>query len=151
MPEDVHERYLEIRTVPEQQVITVIEIVSPSNKLSREGREQYESKRLKVLGSLTHLVEIDLLRAGQPLPMKVPSRNDYRILVSRSQHRPSVEPYRPPPPAATPPKLSSLSDSAEKQAIRALQEGTCNQTSCSLIGNTYNTVSSSQSVVTETC
>jgi hypothetical protein len=93
MPEEVHERYLEIRTVPEQQVITVIEIVSPANKLSREGREQYENKRLKVLGSLTPLVEMDLLRMGQPLPMKVASHNDYRILVSRSQHRPRADLY----------------------------------------------------------
>ena len=38
LPEEVTERYLEIRTVPEQQVITVIEILSPSNKLTREGR-----------------------------------------------------------------------------------------------------------------
>jgi hypothetical protein len=48
LPEEVTERFLEIRTVPEQQVITVIEILSPSNKLTREGRAQYESKRLKV-------------------------------------------------------------------------------------------------------
>src|SRR5205823_713615 len=93
MPEEVHERYLEIRTVPEQQMITVIEIVSPANKLSREGREQYENKRLKVLGSLTHLVEMDLLRIGQSLPMKVAIHNDYRILVSRSQYRPQADLY----------------------------------------------------------
>ena len=47
LPEEVTERYLEIRTVPEQQVITVLEILSPSNKLAREGRTQYEGKRLK--------------------------------------------------------------------------------------------------------
>jgi hypothetical protein len=93
MPEEVQERYLEIRTVPDQQVITVIEILSPSNKLSREGRERYESKRLKVLGSRTHLVEIDLLRSGQPFPMKTPGTNAYRLLVSRSQHRPRADIY----------------------------------------------------------
>lgn len=93
MPEEVQERYLEIRTVPDQQVITVLEILSPSNKLSREGREQYESKRLKVLGSRTHLVEIDLLRSGQPFPMKTPGNNAYRLLVSRSQHRPRADIY----------------------------------------------------------
>src|SRR5262249_15532787 len=81
LPEDVTERYLEIRTVPEQQVITVIEILSPSNKLTRDGRAQYEGKRLKVLGSSTHLVEIDLLRSGHPFPMKAPGHNDYRIVI----------------------------------------------------------------------
>jgi hypothetical protein len=93
LPEEVTERYLEIRTIPEQQVITVIEILSPSNKLTREGRAQYEVKRLKVLGSATHLVEIDLLRAGLPFPMKAPGHNDYRIIISRSQHRPRADIY----------------------------------------------------------
>jgi len=92
-PEEVTERYLEIRTVPEQQVITVLEILSPSNKLAREGRAQYEGKRLKVLGSWTHLVEIDLLRAGQPFPMKAPGHNAYRIILSRSQYRPRADIY----------------------------------------------------------
>jgi len=93
LPEEVTERYLEIRAVPEQQVITVIEILSPSNKLTREGRAQYEGKRLKVLGSSTHLVEIGLLRAGHPFPMKAPGHNDYRIVISRSQHRPRADIY----------------------------------------------------------
>ena len=93
LPEEVTERYLEIRTVPEQQVITVIEILSPSNKLTREGRAQYEGKRLKVLGSSTHLVEIDLLRSGHPFPMKAPGFNDYRVVISRSQHRPRADIY----------------------------------------------------------
>jgi hypothetical protein len=93
LPEEVTERYLEIRTVPEQQVITVVEILSPSNKLTREGRAQYEGKRLKVLGSATHLVEIDLLRSGHPFPMKAPGHNDYRIVNSRSQHRPRADIY----------------------------------------------------------
>jgi hypothetical protein len=93
LPEEVTDRYLEIRTVPAQQVITVIEILSPSNKLTREGRAQYEGKRLKVLGSATHLIEIDLLRAGHPFPMKAPGSNDYRIVISRSQHRPRADIY----------------------------------------------------------
>jgi len=93
LPEEVTDRYLEIRTVPEQQVITVIEILSPSDKLTREGRAQYEGKRLKVLGSSTHLVEIDLLRSGHPFPMKAPGYNDYRIVISRSQHRPRADIY----------------------------------------------------------
>lgn len=93
MPEEVRERYLEIRTVPDRQVVTVIEILSPSNKLPGDGRAQYESKRLKVLGSGTNLVEIDLVRAGQPLPMKAPAAGDYRIVVSRSARRPSADVY----------------------------------------------------------
>jgi hypothetical protein len=93
LPEEVKERYLEIRTIPDQQVVTVIEILSPTNKTTREGREIYEKKRLKVLGSLTHLVEIDLVRAGQPFAMKAPRQSDYRLVVSRSQGRPYADVY----------------------------------------------------------
>lgn len=93
MAEEVKERYLEIRALPDQEVITVIEILSPTNKVTREGRKLYEEKRLKVLGSLTHLVEIDLLRGGQPFPMKAPRQSDYRLLVSRSGRRPYADVY----------------------------------------------------------
>lgn len=93
LPEEVKHRYLEVRDVTTSEVVTVIEILSPSNKIGREGREKYEQKRLKTLGSLTNLVEIDLLRAGQPLPMKAPAQSDYRIVVSRSQQRPWADVY----------------------------------------------------------
>ena len=96
MAEEVIERYLEIREVTTGDVITVIEILSHSNKSSRQGREQYERKRLTVLASLTNLVEVDLLRAGDPMPMRVAGNGhagDYRIVVSRSQHRPRADVY----------------------------------------------------------
>jgi len=93
MPEEVHERFLEIRTVGTREVVTIIEILSPSNKLSKDGRAQYERKRLQVLASLTNLVEIDLLRAGEPFAMQAPRRTDYRIVVSRSVQRPRAELY----------------------------------------------------------
>lgn len=93
MPEEIIERYLEVRDVVTQEVITVIEVLSPTNKSAPEGRRQYEQKRLKVLASLTHLVEIDLLRSGEPLAMTVPGQNDYRIVVSRSWQRPQADIY----------------------------------------------------------
>jgi hypothetical protein len=89
MPEEVTERYLEIREIATGKVITVIEILSPKNKRTGIGRDTYLKKRLEILASLTHLVEIDLLRRGQPIDSldNLPSK-DYRILVSRSEHRP---------------------------------------------------------------
>ena len=87
MPEEITERYLVVREVVTGEVITVIKLLSPTNKLTREGRLQYERKRLQVLGSATHLIEIDLLRAGAPFPFRVrdpAARSDYRILVSRA-------------------------------------------------------------------
>ena len=96
MPEEVVERYLTVREVVSNKVITVIEILSPSNKLPGVGRDQYERKRLQVLGSQTNLVEIDLLRVGEPLPIWVRNGNatgDYRIVVSRAQQRPRADVY----------------------------------------------------------
>ena len=98
MPEEIVERYLEIRDTATQEVITAIEILSPTNKEDKEGREQYERKRGKVLGSATSLVEIDLLRGGQPFAMRVLDPNqvgssDYRIVISRSWQRPSADLY----------------------------------------------------------
>lgn len=91
--EGLVERYLEVREVTTQEVITMIAVLSPTNKILREGQLQYQRKRLEILSSLIHLVEIDLLRAGKALPMAVTGQNDYRIVVSRSQHRPQADVY----------------------------------------------------------
>ncbi len=93
MAEEVQERYLEIREVATGTVITAIEILSPKNKRAGEGRQAYERKRNQVLASLTHLVEIDLLRGGQPLPILGATKSDYRIVVSQSNRRPSAQLY----------------------------------------------------------
>lgn len=94
MPEEVRESYLEVREVGTGEVVAVIEVLSPKNKRSGEGRKAYENKRLQVLGSLSHLIEIDLLRSGEPMPILGNQiQSDYRILVSRSQLRPTAELY----------------------------------------------------------
>jgi Protein of unknown function (DUF4058) len=94
VPEIIKEGYLEIREVGTEEVITSIEILSPANKRSGKGRQVYEKKRLQVLGSSTHLVEIDLLRAGEPLPFFGNNiSNQYRILVSRGDCRPNADLY----------------------------------------------------------
>lgn len=96
-PEKRWQRYLEIREVESNRVITVVEILSPDNKRPGDGRDQYERKRLEVLGSLTHLVEIDLLRGGDPMPMRIlgdgQGASSYRIVISRSEKRPRAEVY----------------------------------------------------------
>jgi len=58
------EAFITIREALHQEtVLTVIELLSPSNKRGR-GFEQYRTKQLELLQSETNLVEIDLLRAG---------------------------------------------------------------------------------------
>jgi Protein of unknown function (DUF4058) len=91
--EEAREGYLEIREVGTNRVITVIEILSPKNKRTGKGREEYENKRQEVLRSSSHLVEIDLLRAGRPMPVKGGTNTDYRILVSRANRRPKAQLY----------------------------------------------------------
>ncbi|MBC6421562.1 MAG: DUF4058 family protein [Hormoscilla sp. SP5CHS1] len=94
MPETVKEWYLEVLEVETEEVITVIEIISPKNKQAGEGRKSYMKKREKILGSSTHLIEIDLLRMGKPMPMlNQDLKTHYRIVVSRSQTRPMADLY----------------------------------------------------------
>ncbi|MBV7331752.1 DUF4058 family protein [Chloroflexi bacterium TSY] len=96
IPEEVIERYLEVRDVINGEVITSIEILSRVNKRDKEGRRAYTKKRQAVLKSQTHLVEIDLLRVGKPMEMNLSTKKllDYHILISRSHQRPYAEVYR---------------------------------------------------------
>lgn len=94
MPLEVKQRYLEVREMGTDAVITVIELLSPTNKRTGEGRTAYEKKRRLILGSDTHLVEMDLLRGGKPMMVRgSQSASTYRILISRSPQRPTAECY----------------------------------------------------------
>jgi Protein of unknown function (DUF4058) len=94
MFEEVRERYLEIVDMATKEVVTVIEVLSPANKRPGKGREMYEEKRDKVFTSCTHLVEIDLLRCWEPLPvLETHISANYRILVSRADRRPIADLY----------------------------------------------------------
>ena len=91
---EIHESYIDILDrKSDQRVVTVIEVVSPSNKYPGPGRDSYRSKQSEVLGSTAHLVEIDLLRTGQhvvAVPERV-ARNhgpyDYLVCVNRAESR----------------------------------------------------------------
>lgn len=49
------------------RLITVIEIVSPSNKRPGQDRRAYEQKQREILDSDVSLIEVDLLRSGERL------------------------------------------------------------------------------------
>ncbi len=88
----IRETYLEVRTVGEGEVVTVLELLSPGNKRPGDGRRMYEEKRLRILGTRTNLVEVDLLRTGEPMTVYGATRtSDYRILVSRGERRPRAD------------------------------------------------------------
>lgn len=94
LPDEVRETYLEVRETGTDYVIAVVEILSPTNKRPGRGRRIYEDKRMDVLATRTHLIEIDLIRAGEPMPIVGNgSASAYRILVSRGDCRPSATLY----------------------------------------------------------
>jgi|SRR5665213_1168135 len=63
---EVHEPFIEILPIADQsRVVTIIEILSPTNKEGGTGRDLYLTKQREALRSQAHFLEIDLLRGGQ--------------------------------------------------------------------------------------
>jgi hypothetical protein len=82
--------YIEIRDKNSRELVTVVELLTPANKRPGADREQYLTKRRRLLQSSTHLVEIDLLRAWPRMPVERLPPCDYLVLVSRAEIRPQV-------------------------------------------------------------
>lgn len=86
--EEQRESFIEIYEArPEQRLVTTIEVLSPANKQpGSPGRELYLRKRHAVLLADVNLVEIDLLRGGQRMPMLDPwPPSSYVMLVARAK------------------------------------------------------------------
>jgi hypothetical protein len=91
---EIHESYIEILDrESNQRIVTVIELLSPTNKFPSAGQESYLAKQREVRGSQTHLVEVDLLRIGQHV-LAVPEwaargsgPYSYLICVNRAEGR----------------------------------------------------------------
>ncbi len=84
------EPYLEIRDRQSRQLVTAVELLSPTNKRTGPDREQYLRKRYQYLQARVHLVEVDLLRGGPRLPLEGLPDCDYYALVGRSDEYPQV-------------------------------------------------------------
>jgi hypothetical protein len=91
--DEVHERWIEIRRLPDQSLVTVIEILSPTNKIG-SGRIEYIEKRNQWIKQPVNLVEIDLLLRGHRMPMarSLPPA-EYFAFVARSNRRPDCDVY----------------------------------------------------------
>jgi hypothetical protein len=109
MPVPSRTQRIEIRTVGSDELVTVIEILSPTNK--RQGTDSHEAylqKRRDLLQSKVHFLELDLLRRGERWPTQNPlPPGPYYALLSRVGRRPQVEVwpigfYEPPQPIAVP-------------------------------------------------
>lgn len=76
-------RLLRILDRRRRRIVTVFEILSPSNKTKTGNGIAYRAKRADYLASDVNLVEIDMHREGErpPLQHPAPSPSDYYILV----------------------------------------------------------------------
>lgn len=99
-PEPIHEAYLQIVDVATgRQVVTVIEFLSPTNKLPGAGRREYIQKRQEYRESGVNTVEIDLTREGPrravlPLGALGPKRfTTYHVCTWRAAQPKAIEFY----------------------------------------------------------
>ncbi len=97
---EVHQKHIEILDLyNSMKLVTLIELLSPTNKLTGPGRESYLAKQSEVLAGDCHLVEIDLLREGDHVSAvpqwkaELEQPYDYLICVSRWPHRKRYELY----------------------------------------------------------
>lgn len=82
---------VEIRDVAQRRLVTVIEILSPANKHGR-GVLEYNDRRMRLLNTDTHLLEIDLLRDGTRIFFEVElPPSPYAIYLSRTERRPLTQ------------------------------------------------------------
>ncbi len=90
--EDVREARVEIIDTLDKSVVTVIEVLSPSNKIpGSAGRKSFLEKRQDIMRSPIHWVEIDLLRGRSTFDPIVSLQfvpHDYRVHVSPVEMRP---------------------------------------------------------------
>lgn len=86
---EIHQKRVEILDVYNgMKLVAVLELLSPTNKATGEGRTSYLAKQKEILGRQCHLVEIDLLQTG-PHVLAVPAivadqegSFDYLVCVS---------------------------------------------------------------------
>jgi hypothetical protein len=94
--EEHHEDFIEIRQRSDGRLVTLVDVVSPSNKTTASGRDAYLGKRREGRTGGANLVELDLVLQGQP--MLDYSRDglpdwDYAVTVTRSTQPERYEIY----------------------------------------------------------
>ncbi len=93
LPQPVPYLAVEIRDVAGRRLVTVVEILSPENKHGK-GFQDYADKRIAILETDTHLIEIDLLRHGKRIELigELPHA-PYYVFLSRWTSRPQTQVY----------------------------------------------------------
>ena len=89
--DEARQAFIQVHHRPDHEVVSILELLSPSNKRGAD-RAAYLSKRERISVGTVHLVELDLLLAGERLPMEEPlPAGDYFAFVSRGDRRPTSE------------------------------------------------------------
>ncbi len=91
--EEPPELWIEIRRLPDLELVALVELLSPSNKAGWD-RGDFLARRSELLKRTIHLVELDFLLEGQRLPMRgTMPLGDAFAIVSRSEDRPKADVY----------------------------------------------------------
>lgn len=89
--DEIHESQVHIVRRADRKLVTVVELLSPTNK-SGDGKHEYRAKRNALLRTRVNLVEIDLLVGGERPPFRRPHPNHhYCVFVSRGNQRPDCD------------------------------------------------------------
>ena len=88
--EEVRDVWLEVRHRPERSLITVIEVLSPANKIGREAA-LFAARRDRLLQAGVHVVELNLLLGGRRPEISSPwPAGEYYARVARAGTPPTA-------------------------------------------------------------
>src|SRR5437870_2400283 len=94
--EEHHEDFIEVRQRNDGKLITLLDIVSPSNRMTAAGRQAYLDTRKEARAVSANLVEVDLVLQGQPM-LDYSRENlpdwDYAVTVTRATQPDRFEIY----------------------------------------------------------
>lgn len=87
------QRHIKIIKRPDRTLVTIIEVLSPSNKAG-DDRGAYLLNRQAILNQPVHLLELDFLLKGRRLPTAGPMpEGNYFALLARADRRPICDVY----------------------------------------------------------
>jgi hypothetical protein len=90
------EGFIEVRQRSDGRLITLLEVISPANKLTADGRRLYVERRDEVRRMHANIVEVDLVLQGPTLlndTRDTPPNWDYAVVVTRWTHPDRYEIY----------------------------------------------------------
>jgi hypothetical protein len=91
--EEIRELYIEIiEPAAGNRIVTVIEVLSPTNKTRGEGRDSYVKKRKELWSGGVNVVEIDLIRGDESTvrvsERRLDSLRPWHYVIAVSRRRP---------------------------------------------------------------